>query len=317
MLSSKHVGFYANVASLTVWAANYFETLELEIAYIWPLKFTLVDVLVVILRYIAPVQLIIALFLGPSTPWSSAELCHQQFLAFVGISFVGMRCAEALLFIRTYAIVGKTPRWKWYLIFHFFVVTAIPIWIVVQNQMQVTFFQPPGPVLGCGLPLPKDPTNTKEIPVVVVWAMIMANELAMMMIALYKGYTTYRHSRSPIVETLYKNGALYFFAASAVTAANIAVAVKVPEKAFFMSTLQHTLHTICASNMILTIRSQGGDRLPSQSGAEVHRLSTYRADTGRGMAPSILAKFRVVNPSPRPPSFIVAHVSTETKSHWR
>ncbi|TFK25838.1 hypothetical protein FA15DRAFT_703297 [Coprinopsis marcescibilis] len=240
--------YSSDLACLMLWVADYLETLPLEVSLMWPPKMTPVNTLFFVLRYLPPIQFILSIALSVAAHYSPLSLCPARSTLVIVLITLGVLTSEGLLFLRVYAIAGSTKFLKIFLIV-LGLSTGVPIlFFVVKYQTGVEILDPPNEYIRCF----QKTSNAKIL--AAVWGIVLGNEVLMMIMTCLAGYLRYRNSTSPLLEIFYKNGTAYFVAIAFVSGANIMASFLAQQHLYLTSTLQHTLHAIFATRMILHIR---------------------------------------------------------------
>ncbi|TFK25845.1 hypothetical protein FA15DRAFT_703303 [Coprinopsis marcescibilis] len=125
---------------------------------------------------------------------------------------------------------------------------SIDLFLLTKYQMSVKVVDPPFDLIRC---LQSD-ANYELL--AAVWGVVLGNEILMMLLTLVAGYRKHKDSRGPLLDVFYRNGAAYFVALATISASNIAVSFIYREHLYLTSTIQHTLHAIFATRMIIHIR---------------------------------------------------------------
>ncbi|KAJ6568867.1 hypothetical protein B0H19DRAFT_688381 [Mycena capillaripes] len=193
---------YLDVAATVVLVFDYCLTLNLEVSLIWPSRWSLTKILYVLSRY--PAFFDVPLVLYYLTPTVSLEHCAQLNTAIASGNVFGIAVAEAIFVLRTYALSGRNRKvlitfGTIYTICVLATVTMIGIFL-----RHMRYSPPPHDIPGCNL------TGGPFILVGLSFILVMLNETALMTYTLWIGFKTYRHTNSPFISTLYRDGITYY-----------------------------------------------------------------------------------------------------------
>ncbi|KAF8055184.1 hypothetical protein FPV67DRAFT_870202 [Lyophyllum atratum] len=240
---------YVNVASFALLLYDYFQTLPLEVEFIWKAKWGMGKVLFFFARYPTFIDVPIMLYyaLMPNIPHA---MCTHLYSAASWLTAFGIGMAEAILILRTYALWGNNRN---ILIFLLCLYTAIYIPVVVILVFflrSLRYGEPPLPtVMGCY------PTEGSII-LFADFALLMVNETIVMILTIWIGVKRFRHSRNPLVVTLYRDGVFYFIYLFFISAGNIVVLVAgPPEYVDLLNTFQRVMHSVLSTRILLHVRA--------------------------------------------------------------
>lgn len=260
MTAAEHSAFllqivkYVNVASLTILVTDYLQTLELEIELIWRAKWGLVKILFLFARYSTFFDVPLVLYYSLA-PRPSNQKCLVIYSIASWSTCFGIEVSEAILVVRTYALSGNSRNILIYLLIQFVVISTAVLVILVIFLRSLRYGTPPLPtVMGCY------PTEGSKI-LFADFVLLMLNETAIMILTLWIGIKRYRHSRNPLIVTLYRDGIFYFIYLFLISAANIVVlVVGPPELIDLVDTFQRVMHSILSTRILLHVRNTGRDR---------------------------------------------------------
>lgn len=258
---------YVDVAALALLVVDYLGTLEMEVANMWPAKWSVAKVLFFLSRYSALLDVPLAIYYHTALGLP-VRTCRILFSVESSSLLVGVALSEAILFLRVYALSGRNRKFLWVLLFQFFAV-HIAEFIIFGNFLTKLEFGPSRipTVIGCSPLPPKDPSLNVQLSA--LFGLILANELAVLLMTFVIGLMKYRNLNSPLIRIFYRDGFFYFLVLSAISAGNItADLVGPPEYRFLIVVLQRVLHSILASRMILHMRdfSNAPTTMPGTSG---------------------------------------------------
>lgn len=171
---------YVNVASAALFVTEYLQTFDLEVSLVWGREWTLVKALYAISRYIPFAYLPVALFVGlQDSP--TVSRCTSSFATSSILIVTGMMVAEAIMFIRVYALSGHIKVLAAWLLLQFIAVHAAIYAIFALFVKGIKFLPYPIGIPGC-IPYRFDTTQLS-----IVFGIIVASETLIMLITAYIG----------------------------------------------------------------------------------------------------------------------------------
>ncbi|KAJ7473948.1 hypothetical protein FB451DRAFT_1466370 [Mycena latifolia] len=236
---------YADIASIALLFFEYSLTLNFEKTLVWPSRLSISKILFLLSRYLPFFEVPLILYYVFAV---NASLKHCKIIngAVIITRLVGMAIAEAVLLLRTYALSGKNHQ----VLIVFGTMSACqPPPPVSPSSSTAQNAVPPLDLPGCNL------IGGTFILVGVPFIIIVLNEIALMSYTLYLGVKAYRHSRSPLVVTLYRDGVMYFAFLSVGSLVNLINLISGPShlQDLFNSALR-MLHSIFACRILLHVR---------------------------------------------------------------
>ncbi|EFI26791.1 hypothetical protein CC1G_15714 [Coprinopsis cinerea okayama7 len=202
---------------------------------------------------------------------------------------VSMMLAEAIMFIRLYALSGHKKRMCAWLLFQFLGVHVTVFVVFSLFVKSVKFIPSPlSSIPGC------IPYRFDSHKLLIVFGMVVASQLGKLLRFTNvengdDGIHKFRSSGSPILLVFYRDGFFYFVSLTLVTIGNIIFDRRAPPELRFMLTLpQGVLHSVLACRLILHIydfarrelydsRGWGGDK--TGTGLDFARDPTTHHDT--------------------------------------
>ncbi|TDL18915.1 hypothetical protein BD410DRAFT_792702 [Rickenella mellea] len=241
---------YVNVASTALLAYDFLLTLGDEIRLMWSARWNASKLLFFATRY--PVfihcSLDLAMYLSPSM---SSNMCAPVYKAVGWLSIIAIMTAELILFMRTYAIYGRSRS-----ILIFFAIIAvglgIPAVILLNLSLNSVKFLPKSPLTTLA---PCVPYSADRI-VFLDFYFLMAFELVVVVLTAWKGVYKWRENRGPLIVTFVKDGVFYFLTLFASSLANAVVMMDAPLAYFgLMLQVQRVLHAMLSARVLLHIRA--------------------------------------------------------------
>ncbi|KAG2013178.1 hypothetical protein CC2G_010116 [Coprinopsis cinerea AmutBmut pab1-1] len=270
VVRTKFVSNLVETSCLVLWIADYLETLPLEISVMWTSsanKFSLVKSLFYSLRYLP--FAFFALGLALEDELVDERSCRRRLILFSLLTVAIVALAEALLFIRVYAIGGRSKNLRYFLVVYFVVSIGVAFALLIWHSTSLTFSQPiPGlEAYSCGF-IRSVQGNLLSI----AWGIVAANEILMMSMTLLFVFKKHNNYRNRILEVFYRNGTLYIMAIVAVSTGNILTAVIAPRFVYLLTSWQATLHAVFSTRMVLQIReaANGTTSAVDQETAQTH-----------------------------------------------
>ncbi|KAJ7905134.1 hypothetical protein B0H13DRAFT_2023462 [Mycena leptocephala] len=238
-----------HVVNITIMIFDYSLTLGSEISLMWSSRLSLSKVLFFLTRY-SPVFDVPVLMYYSMVSNLSFQYCAQLHAASSWGTIFGMGVAEAILILRTYALSGRNRS---VLIFFTIVwasgVTASII-LLEFFLRSATYGPPPSPVIpGCNL------TGGNAIFAGIPFVIVLLNDTLIMMYTLWIGLKNYRHSRNPLIVTLYRDGITYYVFLCLISAVNVATLLQAPmPMAQLFNTFLRVVHSVLSTRILLHVR---------------------------------------------------------------
>ncbi|KAJ7924335.1 hypothetical protein B0H13DRAFT_1190039 [Mycena leptocephala] len=206
---------YMHVASVAIWVFDYALTIGLEVSLIWRSKWSLPKCLFILSRYSTVLDAPLVLYYS-ITPVVSVEHCSQLHEGVSWGTVFGISVAEAILVVRTYALSGR-ERSVLMLFTSIWVAGVSATIILVALFVRSAVYEPP--------PLPGIPgcylASANKAEVVLPFVIVLLNDTTIMAYTLWLGIRNYRHSRSPLIVTLYRDGITYYVLLCIVSLLNV------------------------------------------------------------------------------------------------
>ncbi|KAF6758143.1 hypothetical protein DFP72DRAFT_888213 [Ephemerocybe angulata] len=247
---------YAYFASLTLALAEGFQCFASEeLSLIWTAKWNLGKGLYILARYIVFIELAIpGLYLLPSG-LSPLVCCQRMFAAATSIlNSVEVSAAEAILFLRVYALGGTDRRLGAFLLLKYLGV-HIAAYTLLYKFLNSIVCKHPSPfpsVISC-LPIKVDNRMLS-----IVFILILASEIVILLLTFWLCFTKHKSTNSPLVGTFSRDGLYYFVLISAMSAGNIICNLVAPAGyVYLLSIPQMVLHSTLSTRMVLHIRKVG------------------------------------------------------------
>ncbi|KAJ7362890.1 hypothetical protein DFH08DRAFT_1073794 [Mycena albidolilacea] len=244
---------YFDVVAIVILVFEYCLTFNLEVSLIWPSRWSLTKILYILSRY--PAFFDVPLVLYYLNPTVSIEHCAQINTAIAAGNVFGIAIAEAIFVLRTYALSGRqrTVLITFGTLYSVFLVATVSMMAIFLRNM---IYSPPLPhVPGCNL------TGGPFTLVGLSFILVLLNETALMSYTLWIGVKTYRHTTSPLVTTLYRDGVTYYVFLFLGSAANVAILIGAPKQLReLLNTPLRVLHSVLSTRALLHVRKAERER---------------------------------------------------------
>ncbi|KAF5324706.1 hypothetical protein D9611_004121 [Ephemerocybe angulata] len=269
--------------AITVFAfAEALHCLPLEISLIWARKWNLGKVLYLLARYLVFVELI-----GPApfislSPNLSVNQCQWVFVFGALLTVVEVTVAEAILFLRVYAIGGTDRRLgaflltifvgihsaAYALLFKFITSIVCTCHVVYAILASVAHTKAIIDIADFGFSVDAPSPYPELIPcytfkaeahlLSVAFILLLVSELAILVITIWLCFSKHKSTKSPLIATFSRDGLIYFLLLSAVSAGNIICNLVAPLGYIYMLTVpQMVLHSTLSTRMVLHVRKLG------------------------------------------------------------
>ncbi|KLO16818.1 hypothetical protein SCHPADRAFT_193377 [Schizopora paradoxa] len=278
---------YVNVAAVTFLAYDALLSLDDEIKYVWRSKWTFVKIVYIASKYLAFVDgtMILLVFLNPSLGLSA---CSTIYTASTYIILVGIALAELILLIRTCALWGLSRYVLWYLI-AFDVGSAVLAVVKLSSSFQddnficeydlISYTELTSNCLFTVVPSPI-PNIRNCFPIFgdkadgayVDFLCVMAAELNVLVLTLWRGVMHWRRHSSRLVHIFYRDGIVYLVSLVVISATNVVFFV-IDDSNYYYNVMlepQRIAHAVLSAHLILNVReigAQNGRMGYSQAGS--------------------------------------------------
>ncbi|KAF5324710.1 hypothetical protein D9611_004127 [Ephemerocybe angulata] len=253
---------YVDVAALALLVVDYIGTFEAEVSMMWKAKWSFAKALFFLTRYLAFFDVPLAIYFHTSLGLPP-RTCQVLFIVETISLLVGVAVAEAILFLRVWALSGRNRKLLIYLTAQYTAVHLVEAVLFGHFLFGLEFGPSPLPtVIGC-LPLPPKKKIQNSM-LSALFGLILANELVILFITFFIGLTKFRDLRSPLIKTFYLDGFFYFLILSAISIGNMIVdLVGPPEYRFLIVVLQRVMHSVLSGRMILHLRGFANGSSPT------------------------------------------------------
>ncbi|TFK24449.1 hypothetical protein FA15DRAFT_741185 [Coprinopsis marcescibilis] len=252
---------------------EFVQTVDLEVTLIWPIKWNYIKAIFFINRYL-PFFVVTSLIYYNVAPPISAYDCKILFsVPSMGVA-VCILVADALLYVRLWAISGRTRIVKLFLIVNLTIVVSVCLVTFALYLYLGSFVPSPNPELvGC-----VGQSYGAGKYVMICYAALFYSAIVTMGLSLWYGMRLYRLSpHSRLIKILARDGSFYFVTIAALSIVNGMVAVLAPARyRFLLAVPQGVAHNILSTRMILHLRETARTEMgfgTSHEGQTVRPLS--------------------------------------------
>ncbi|KAG2032482.1 hypothetical protein BDR03DRAFT_970030 [Suillus americanus] len=240
---------YCNVAGLGVLIFDYFLTLRAEVQWTWNRRWNASRVLFVISRYMAFVAAGMTSYAAIAT--RANENCSRFNQASNAIHIITIVASEGLLIIRTYAFWRRNKKLLAVLLVlaAIAIACAVSITDVVSNLTAAPADPSAPPTSNCTFEASRSSA--------IQYGFLVAFELLLMSLTVFKRYQDYRDYDSRLVRTVFQGGVRYMTAIIFVSVANILITYLVPVSYDeMMDVPQLVLHSMLASRVLFNLHEK-------------------------------------------------------------
>ncbi|KAJ8596599.1 hypothetical protein M405DRAFT_877501 [Rhizopogon salebrosus TDB-379] len=256
---------YCNVAGLGVLIFDYFLTLGHEVRWTWNTGWRFNRVIFVISRYMPFVAASMTAYAAIAARIN--ENCSRFSSASNAIHIISIVAAEGLLIIRTYAFWGRNKKILAFLLVvaAICISCAVSITQVVSNLLSVPANPSDPPTSNCTFEAGRSSA--------IQYGFLVAFELLLISLTVYKRYQDYRDSDSRIMKLVFQGGVLYMTAIIFVSVVNIIIMSVVPiSYDEMMDVPQLVLHSMLASRILFGLHQSDQEE---KEGTLLLPLSTF------------------------------------------
>ncbi|KAJ7638140.1 hypothetical protein B0H17DRAFT_1339435 [Mycena rosella] len=184
------------------------------------------------------------------TPNIDIKICFPIYAAASWGTFFGIATAEAILVLRTYALMGCNSRFLTVFVIQYVAIACTTIVVLTLFLKSLKFGAPPLPtVVGCQL-------VDGSLILVVAFILVLLNETILMVCTLWVGVKRFRHTSNPLIKTLYRDGISYFVLLFLISAGNLAVLIWGPlELVDLLNTFLRVMHSVLSTRIVLHVRA--------------------------------------------------------------
>jgi len=251
---------YMDVASMTILVFDYLLSLELEVSLVWRSQWSISKILFMCSRYPAFIDVPLVLWYELA-PNPDIKNCFPIYASSSWGTFFGIASAEAILILRTYALMGCNSRALTVFVISYVAIVITTVVVLSLFLQSLKFGAPPlQTVAGCHL-------VDGSIILVVCFILVLLNETVLMVCTLWVGVKRFRHSYNPLIKTLYRDGISYFVLLFLISAGNLAVLIWGPiELVDLFNTFLRVMHSVLSTRIVLHVRAVNRDEVRARIG---------------------------------------------------
>ncbi|KLO12049.1 hypothetical protein SCHPADRAFT_439906 [Schizopora paradoxa] len=238
-----------NAASAAIYFYDSLLNFEDEVTLIWRKRWNIGTVMYLATRYLVLIDItvmLVYLFHANMNP----ETCHTVYSITTYFAFGGIILAEIILAMRTYAL-WKRSKIILAILLVVHLGTDIPdTWLTIESVNALRFSPSLVPTL---IPcLPNVPKTKMFIPFI----NLMVQEAVMTFLAFLAAINHWRHTNSPLIKTIYRDGTLYFVCLLLISTVNVVIFTVQSLNIYYdlLIELQRILHSILSARIILNMR---------------------------------------------------------------
>ncbi|TFK64466.1 hypothetical protein BDN72DRAFT_881486 [Pluteus cervinus] len=249
------------VAAAALYLYDWFLTIDLEVAFIWPSKLSAIKVLYLLQRYMPLFDTVALVLSHPFIPILSVDTCAHAFQTACWLFLFGILTSEVILTRRCIAVWGNTKRNLYIFLSLLAVLCWIPCIVFLELYLQsLTFVSLPYPGLYC---FTAEGSNILYL----CWILVAVYDAGTMSVMMISGLRNYSPEcrESTLFRVVYRDGALYYLYMFILSTLNVIIALTLPSGyATLLTSLERVVHSVLTSRVVLHIRELTHNR-------ELHR----------------------------------------------
>ncbi|KAF6761342.1 hypothetical protein DFP72DRAFT_1090434 [Ephemerocybe angulata] len=212
---------YLAACGYTLAIVDLIHTLPDEVRLMWPTPLSSVKVLFFFARYYILLHVGLSAIYHLRQGLTPGE-CTREFTQLFVSSSITVLSAEAILYMRVYALSGMNKRLVAYLGIQYLILHGFALGFTTKILVSVRFGSSPISNLPC-IPIYTDHSAAE-----IVLSFSLASTIATMAIMVYIARRRYRDFESSLISLFYRDGILYFICLSTLACANIVSAHLAP-----------------------------------------------------------------------------------------
>ncbi|TFK17752.1 hypothetical protein FA15DRAFT_710499 [Coprinopsis marcescibilis] len=240
------------VALITLSAVDYFQTVHLEVKYVWNTPRSLTKTVFFLARYAVLVTGTMSVV--SATVNMSPRNCQFMFSISCYSILLMVLLVEAILFIRIYAIAGRK---KWVLIYlasHFTVLQVAKFVLMAKSLNTIGFIRSPAQrAINCA----PDLRNFALVRALLsaTYGLSAASEVVIFFIMAWFAVHKFRRCGSDLYKIFIRDGVVYFVCLTAMSIANMLITIlAAPVINLIFANIQSVTSVILSTRMILHLR---------------------------------------------------------------
>jgi len=236
---------YAAVAAFVLLAYDYMLTIDDEIRLIWSSRMTIPKFIFLINRYVPIIGIVGVISIIIFLPNDNINTCKVSFVTFSGVVLFGYLTAEAILYMRAYAVWGCQRSTLMFVTAAQIIWYSTGLYFVGRFLASVYILDIPQLPTGCIVGYHDQ----------IEWgaySCLIGSEITALVLLLIK---TFHMRNSTLVNIIFRDGIAYFVVILLSSVANLVVVrVTAPTLCNFLIFSQGALHSICCNRLLLHIR---------------------------------------------------------------
>jgi len=244
---------YANLAAVTILAYDTLLSIDDEITHVWRSKWTFMKFMYIASKYLAFLDgsLILLVYFDSNM---GSSTCSTIYSATTYIIVAGVVLTEIILLLRTYALWGLSRYVLWYIAV-FDIGCVILAVIKLRSSMNVNnvrYVPSPIPTIRHCFPVFGD----KRDEVYIDFMCVMAAELNVLLLTLWRGVRHWKRSGNQLVRIFYRDGVIYLVSLVVISSINVVINV-IDDLNFYYNVMlesQRIAHAVLSAHLILNVR---------------------------------------------------------------
>jgi len=264
---------YFNVAIYAVMIYDYISCLPDEINFMWAAEWRAGKTLYIVNRYLVFVDptILMVYLLGTD---SNPVTCNALLAGTSWIAIAGITISEIILSMRTYAIWGQSRSILGVLVVLNLAMFVSNIVTVHAFLGTVTYGPSPANIVIACAPLSIDSH------IWIAYAFLMLFELTIVILTVWKAFSTWVQGRNALTMTLYRDAIMFFVFLFLMSIANEVLQATPKLSTFYdlLTDTQRIMHAILSGKILLHLRMQArrADQLTGSTAVQRSLLKDFR-----------------------------------------
>ncbi|TFK18286.1 hypothetical protein FA15DRAFT_675403 [Coprinopsis marcescibilis] len=259
LLENKRIATNLQVAVGTILVVDYLETFSSEVAHIWNSPWSAIKVLFLLARYSIFIDVALIIRYYATETLNLSPITCRAFLITGAVSVVvTIAFSEAILFVRVYALSGRSRRMLVFLSIQYILTHTAEIVLMTRLTTGAGFPIIPGVTerIGC---TPDTPPHTDTF-LRLIFGMFLLNGAVLVTLMTWLGYKRFDRFRlSQVAVVFFRDGFNYFFIITAIGIINMVVSFEATATNFVLGEAQGIFHSIMACRLVLHLREVGSE----------------------------------------------------------
>jgi len=241
---------YVTFACGTVLTHDTLTNLDFEVKYIWKAKLSVIKVLYLLTRYMAYINVVLALWYFTFGHNLTPRMCENAATAVYWLDAIGICLSEIMVATRTWAIWGRNRKIAVGMVCLYLGCVAGGVYTIYMFFQSAIITSNPG-LPGCFV-------EGSSLMMKLSWVMMLIGNSALLVLLLIESYLVYKETRSfpALYKTVISDGVLYFVLLSVLV---ILVIVPIPSGFDFnmtaiLSVPGRILYSVLTTHFILHVK---------------------------------------------------------------